>query len=200
MELIIATNNAGKVREYKEILEPLGYQVFSQGEKGIHLDVEETGTTFAENAYLKAKAIHDIAHCCVLSDDSGLQVAALGGEPGIYSARYKGLPTEHERRMAILEGLRQAENRNARFVCSICFVDAEGCSHLFKGVWQGRIAMAEEGTNGFGYDPIFIAEDADGRTTASLPISFKETYSHRAKAVQQLLQYLRGLPEDSGRG
>ena len=200
MKLVIASNNKGKIREYKDILEPLGFEPCSQSEAGIQLEIEETGTSFEENACLKAQGIYELTRCCVISDDSGLEVEALGGEPGIYSARYKGLATEHERRMAILEGLRQAENRNARFVCCICFVDAEGCSHLFKGVWQGRIAMAEEGTNGFGYDPIFIAENADGRTTASLPISFKETYSHRAKAVQQLLQYLRGLPADSGRG
>ena len=193
MKLILATNNKGKVKEYRDILTPLGFEVQSQSEAGIHLDVEETGTTFAENAYLKAKAIYDIAHCCVLSDDSGLQVTALGGEPGIYSARYKGLPTEHERRMAILDGLKDKADRSARFVCCVCFLDETGERHLFTGVWNGTIAEAEEGTNGFGYDPIFMAEDSGGRTTASLPITFKETHSHRAKAVGQLMDYLRSL-------
>jgi XTP/dITP diphosphohydrolase len=193
MRLILATNNKGKVKEYHDILTPLGFEVQSQSEAGIHLDVEETGTTFAENAYLKAKAIHDIAHCCVLSDDSGLQVAALGGVPGIYSARYKGLSTEHERRMAILEGLKSKSDRSARFVCCVCFLDEAGEQHLFTGIWNGVIAEAEEGTNGFGYDPIFMAEDSGGHTTASLPISFKETHSHRAKAVGQLMDYLRSV-------
>ena len=193
MKLILATNNKGKVKEYRDILTPLGFEVQSQSEAGIFLDVEETGTTFAENAYLKAKAIYDIARCCVLSDDSGLQVTALGGEPGIYSARYKGLPTEHERRMAILEGLKDKSDRSARFVCCVCLIDEKGEKHLFTGIWNGAIAEKEEGTNGFGYDPIFMAEDSGGHTTASLPISFKETHSHRAKAVGQLMDYLRSL-------
>lgn len=190
MKLIIASNNKGKIREYKDIFEPFGFEVFSQGEENICLEVEETGSTFEQNAVLKARAIHDIARCCVISDDSGLEVEALGGEPGLYSARYKGLETEHERRLAVLKGLEGAENRKARFVTCICFIDEAGEEHLFTGIWNGEIAGKEEGTNGFGYDPIFISEDADGKTTASLPISFKETYSHRAKAVGMLMEYL----------
>lgn len=192
MELIIASNNQGKVKEYKDIFEALGYQVFSQGEKGIHLDVEETGATFEENAVLKAEAIYARTHRCVVSDDSGLEVEALNNAPGIYSARYLGLQTEHERRMAILDGLQDSDNRKARFVTCICFIDEAGERHLFKGQWNGTIAYAEAGTNGFGYDPIFISEDGGGQTTASLPISFKETYSHRAKAVRLLMDYLKG--------
>lgn len=191
MELIIASNNPGKIREYHDILEPLGFTVYSQKDKGIFIEVEETGTTFEENARLKARAIYDLQHCCVLSDDGGLQVEALNNEPGIYSARYKGLPTEHERRMAILEGLKGQSNRKARFVDCICFIDESGEEHLFTGTWNGTIAEEEQGTSGFGYDPIFISEDGNGHTTASFPISFKETYSHRAKAVRQLLEYLK---------
>ena len=191
MRLIIATNNAGKVREYRDILEPLCFQVLSQSEAGIRLEVDETGTTFEENALLKARAVFEIAGCPVIADDSGLQVAALGGEPGILSARYKGLPTEHERRMAVLDGLKGQEDRRARFVCCICYIDGSGEHHQFKGIWNGSIAHAEEGTNGFGYDPIFIAEEADGRTTASQPITFKEEHSHRAKAVRMLMGYLQ---------
>lgn len=190
MELIIASNNKGKVKEYKDIFEKFGYQVYSQSEKDIHLEVEETGETFEENATLKAQAIYDITHSCVISDDSGLQVEALNNEPGLYSARYKGLETEHERRMAIIDGLKDSDNRKARFVTCICFIDETGEKHLFTGIWNGNIAYQEEGTNGFGYDPIFISEDADGKTTASLPITFKETYSHRAKAVKLLMEYL----------
>ena len=153
--------------------------------------MEETGSTFEENAILKAQAIYDITHSCVISDDSGLEVEALNNEPGIYSARYKGLETEHERRLAIIEGLQGAENRNARFVTCICFIDENGQRHIFEGIWRGTIARREEGTNGFGYDPIFISEDGGGKTTASLPISFKEAYSHRAKAVRKLMDYLQ---------
>ena len=195
MELTVASNNRGKMAEYREILGPLGFKVLSQSEKGIHIDVEETGTTFEENALLKARAVYDLAHCAVISDDSGLQVEALGGEPGIYSARYRGLATESERRQAVLDGLKGSDSRQARFVCCICYIDASGQARLFKGVWNGSIAREAAGANGFGYDPIFIADEAEGRTTASLPISFKETHSHRAKAVGQLTAYLRGLKE-----
>ena len=191
MRLVIASNNPGKVREYKEIFGPSGFQVLSQGEAGIRLEVEETGTTFEENSRLKARAVYDLSRCCVIADDSGLEVEALGGEPGLYSARYKGLETEHERRLAVLAGLKGCANRKARFVTCICFIDETGEEHLFTGIWNGEIALQEEGTNGFGYDPIFISEDGNGKTTASLPLSFKEEYSHRAKAVRQLIAYLR---------
>lgn len=190
MELIIASNNEGKVAEYKDILEPYGFEVFSQSEKGINIEVAETGSTFEENALLKAKAVFDLTGGCVLSDDAGLIVEALNGEPGIYSARYKGLETEKERREAILKQLENKDNRTARFECCICFIDEYGKTNLFKGVWNGCIAFEEEGTNGFGYDSIFISEDSNGKTTASLPISFKETFSHRAKAVKQLMEYM----------
>lgn len=194
MKLIIASNNKGKIREYKDIFEPFGFEVRSQGEENIRLEVEETGTTFAQNAVLKARAIYEISRCCVISDDSGLEVEALGGEPGLYSARYKGLETEHERRLAVLVGLEGSDNRKARFVTCICFIDETGEEHLFTGTWNGEIALREEGTNGFGYDPIFISEDGNGKTTASLPISFKEEHSHRAKAVRKLLAWLRSDP------
>ena len=197
MKLIIASNNRGKIREYMDILEPFGFQVSSQEEEHIHLEVDETGATFEENAVLKARAVHDIAHCCVISDDSGLEVEALNGEPGIRSARYKGLETEHERRLAILQALEGSDNRRARFVTCICFIDEEGTEHLFTGTWNGEIARKEEGVNGFGYDPIFISENGNGKTTASMPLLFKETYSHRAKAVKELMAYLqsRGYTE-----
>ena len=191
MKLIIASNNNGKIKEYREILEPFGFQVCSQGEENIQLEAEETGTTFEENAILKARAVYETAQCCVIADDSGLEVEALNGEPGLYSARYKGLETEHERRMAVLDALRGSENRNARFVTSICFIDEAGSEHLFTGIWKGAIADREMGSNGFGYDPIFISEDGNGKTTASMPVKFKETYSHRAKAAKALIAYLQ---------
>ena len=191
MKIIIASNNPGKVREYRDLLEPLGYAARSQEEENILTDTEETGATFAENAALKARAVYGRSRCCVIADDSGLEVEALGGEPGIYSARYKGLATEHERRMAVLQGLEGKENRRARFVTCICLIDEDGEEHLFTGTWSGVIAEKEDGTNGFGYDPIFVSEDGNGRTTASMPLSFKETCSHRAKAVRALADFLR---------
>ena len=159
--------------------------------KNINIKVEETGTTFEENAILKAQAIYDIAHACVLSDDSGLEVEALNNEPGIYSARYKGLQTDEEIRKAILKELEGNSNRKAKFTCCICYIDEKGEKHLFKGIWNGEISLKEEGNNGFGYDPIFISEDGNGKTTASLPIEFKEKNSHRAKAVAMLFDYLK---------
>ena len=191
MKLIIASNNNGKIKEYREILEPFGFQVCSQGEENIRLETEETGSTFEENAILKARAVYETAQCCVIADDSGLEVEALNGEPGLYSARYKGLGTEHERRMAVLDGLQGSKNRNARFVTCICFIDEAGHEHLFTGIWKGTIADREMGSNGFGYDPIFISEDGNGKTTASLPVEFKETFSHRAKAAKALVAYLQ---------
>ena len=191
MKLIIASSNPGKIREYKDIFEPIGFQVSSQDEENICPDVEETGSTFAQNAVLKARAVFELSRCCVISDDSGLEVEALGGEPGLFSARYKGLKTEHERRLAVLKGLEGSPRRDARFVTCICFMDVAGKEHLFTGIWNGRIAYREEGSNGFGYDPIFIPEDGRGKTTASMPLSFKETHSHRAKAVRKLVSWLQ---------
>ncbi len=196
MKLIIASHNEGKLREFRDILEPLGFSVLSQAEAGIAQDVEETGATFAENAVLKARAVYEAARCCVIADDSGLEVNALGGEPGVRSARYKGLGTEHARRMAVLEGLEGKEDRSARFVTCICFLDEAGEAHLFTGVWNGVIAEREEGSAGFGYDPIFISADGGGRTTASLPLSFKEAHSHRAKALRDLTAWLRSRGQD----
>ena len=191
MDIIIASNNKGKISEYRNILGALGHNVYSQSEKNINIKVEETGTTFEENAILKAQAIYDIAHACVLSDDSGLEVEALNNEPGIYSARYKGLQTDEEIRKAILKELEGNSNRKAKFTCCICYIDEKGEKHLFKGIWNGEISLKEEGNNGFGYDPIFISEDGNGKTTASLPIEFKEKNSHRAKAVAMLFDYLK---------
>ena len=190
MDLIIASNNKGKIKEFKKILEPMGFDVYSQGDKNINIEVEETGTTFEENAVLKAQAIYDKIHSSVISDDSGVEVEALNNEPGIYSARYKGLKTDSERCKAILQELNGKDNRKARFVCCICYIDETGEKHLFKAFWEGKIAFKEEGSNGFGYDPIFIPEKSEGKTLASMPNEFKNTYSHRAKAVKMLEEYL----------
>lgn len=190
MDLIIASNNKGKISEYKDLLEKFGYTVFSQGEKNINIEVEETGTTFEENAILKAQAIYDKTHECVISDDSGLEVEALNNEPGIYSARYKGLTSDEEIRKEIIKELEGKTNRKAKFTTCICYIDKNGETHIFTGEWNGTIAFKEEGQNGFGYDSIFIAEESKGKTTASLPIDFKETYSHRAKAIRKMVEFL----------
>ena len=135
MELVIASGNKGKIREYRDILAPLGYQVFSCREKGADPDVEETGTTFEENALIKARAIHEKLRTAVIADDSGLEVTALGGEPGLYSARYKGLKTEHERRMAVLEGLRGVSDRTK---CSFSMEKSAGPKKSIHPRSRGR--------------------------------------------------------------
>ena len=128
MKLVIASNNKGKIREYKQILEPLGYEVFSQSEAGLILDVEETGTTFAENSALKARAAFKLCGCAVLADDSGLEIDALDGEPGVYSARYGGLETDDERTALVLKKMKEIpdDKRGAHFTCTIHFIKADG--------------------------------------------------------------------------
>ena len=184
MEIIIATGNAGKVREFKRMLEPLGYQVFSQKEKGIILDVEETGTTFAENAVRKAKAVWEKVKLPVIADDSGLCVDALDGRPGIYSARYAGEgATDADRVKKLLAELEGKENRTGRFVCAIAYIDGTGETHVFEGVCKGTMAESPRGEDGFGYDPIFYYPPA-GKTFAELTAEEKNRVSHRARALQ----------------
>ena len=174
MEIIIATGNAGKVREFKRMLEPLGYQVFSQKEKGIILDVEETGTTFAENAVRKAKAVWEKVKLPVIADDSGLCVDALDGRPGIYSARYAGEgATDADRVKKLLAELEGKKNRTGRFVCAIAYIDGTGKTHVFDG---------------FGYDPIFLVGE---KTFAEMTAKEKDAVSHRGKANRLLEDYLK---------
>lgn len=189
MKLILATNNKGKVKEFKEILTPLGFDVVSQSEAGIDIEVEETGTNFEENAVLKAKAVYDIAKTYVIADDSGLEVDALDKKPGIYSARYEGLKTPHERNMRILEQLNgvEDEKRTARFVCTICFIRDNGEINTVRGTCEGKIGFEEKGTNGFGYDPIFVYKD---RTLAQMSEDEKNSISHRGNAIKELLRII----------
>lgn len=189
MKLILATNNKGKVKEFKEILSPLGFEVVSQSEAGINIEVEETGTTFEENAILKAKAIYDITKTYVIADDSGLEVDALDKKPGIYSARYEGLETAHERNMKILNQLDGIDDskRTARFVCTICLVRDNGEFSTVRGTCEGKIGYEEKGINGFGYDPIFIYND---KTLAQMSEDEKNSISHRGNAIKELLKII----------
>lgn len=192
MNIIVASNNEGKIKEFKKILEPLGYNVISQKEAGINIEVNETGTTFRENSELKARAIYEITHTQVLADDSGIEVEYLNNEPGIYSARYKGLKTDEEKRNYILNQLEGIEpsKRNARFVCCICYINKEGKESFAEGYWNGKIAMQAKGENGFGYDPIFIP-NGEKRTSAEMLPEEKNAVSHRAVALKKLLEILK---------
>ena len=194
MEIIFASNNENKLREIRAKLTNGDIKIVSQKEAGFNLEVEETGTTFEENAILKAEAIFKLTNKPVLAEDGGLEVDELDGAPGVYSHRFAGEnATDEDRRNKILTLLKDVpdEKRTARFKCVGCYIDENGEKHIFEGASEGKIGYEAKGNNGFGYDPIFISEDGAGRTTASMPISFKETYSHRARAVRQLTEFLR---------
>lgn len=186
-KLILASNNKNKLREVREILEPLGYEVVSQSEAGADIEVEENGTTFEENAAIKARAIYDIYRTAVIADDSGLSVDALNGAPGIYSARYAEEGKRCARVLSELEGVPE-EKRGAKFVCVICFIDSEGGEHLFRGECAGRIGYEKRGTNGFGYDPIFMVGDS---SFAEISAEEKNSMSHRANALAKLSEYIK---------
>ena len=189
MEIIIATGNAGKVREFKRMLEPLGFTVFSQKEKGITVDVEETGDTFAENALIKARAVWEIAHTAVIADDSGLCVDALNGRPGVYSARYAGEnATDADRNRKLLAELEGVQNRSAHFTCAIAYISADGKERVFEGICPGTIGFEPKGADGFGYDPLFYWQD---KTFGEMSAEEKDAVSHRGRANRMLETYLK---------
>ena len=195
MRIILASNNQNKLREMSEILLPFGCEVISQSQAGVDIDVEETGSTFEENAALKAEAFYRLTSQPVISDDSGLEVDALGGEPGVYSARYGGEEAKGRRKellLSRLEGVSE-EKRTARFVCVIHYIDGEGQSHSFRGECEGRISFEKRGEMGFGYDPVFIPEShySDGLTFAQIPAEEKNELSHRGKALKMLAEYIK---------
>ena len=193
-ELLVATNNAGKVRELSQLLAGLPLRLRLLSEFPGVPEAEETGTTFAENATLKALHYSGHTGLLTLSDDSGLGVEALGGAPGVYSARYAGPHATYAERMAKLLGELEAaggEGRRARFVCVIAVADpSAGALDTFEGACEGRIALAPRGTGGFGYDPIFIPEGYD-QTFGELPEEVKHSVSHRARALAQAARHLR---------
>ena len=197
MRLVFATGNQGKMREIRDIMSDSGYEIVSMKEAGVDPEIEEDGTTFEENAMIKAREVSKLLpNDLIIADDSGLEVDALGKEPGIYSARYMGEATSYDiKNQNIIDRLEGVpdEERTARFVCAMAAVFPDGTEKTFVRTMEGRIGYEIAGENGFGYDPIFISEDGNGRTTASLPISFKEKYSHRAKAVEKLMAYLKLL-------
>jgi XTP/dITP diphosphohydrolase len=193
-ELLVATNNAGKVRELSQLLADLPLRLRLLSELGDIPEAEETGTTFAENATLKALHYSALGRMLTLSDDSGLAVDALGGAPGVYSARYAGpRATYAERMRKLLDEIDAAgdEERRARFVCVIAVADpATGDLQTFEGTCEGRIARAPRGGGGFGYDPVFIPEGYD-QTFGELPDEIKRSVSHRARALARAARHLR---------
>ena len=192
-KIIFATGNEGKMKEVRMILEDLGLPVLSLKDAGITADVEENGTTFEENAQIKAKAIMEMTGALVLADDSGLEVDALDKEPGIYSARYMGHDTSyHIKNQNIIDRLegKVGEERSARFVCAIAAAFPDGRVLITRGTMEGQIGYEEKGENGFGYDPIFYLPEY-GVTSAEIPIEKKNEISHRGKALEAMKIKLR---------
>lgn len=191
MKLLVASTNTGKIAEYRDLLAGLPQTVVGLRDVGVDWDVPETGSTFEENALLKARVYAQASNMLTLADDSGLCVDALGGAPGVYSARYA--PGGDQARIdKLLDALRDVptERRTAKFVCVIALALPDGSTWTFEGECAGRIAFGSSGANGFGYDPIFFMPEHGG-TMADLPEEFKNTISHRARAVAKAKEWLK---------
>ena len=185
--LLLATNNAGKVAEFRQLLDGCGWQIVTPAEIELKIAIDETGQTYAENATLKAVAYASASGLTSLADDSGLEVDALDGRPGVLSARYAGADrTDAERAEALLTELRDVadERRTARFRCVIAIASGEDRVELAEGAVEGRIVREPRGESGFGYDPIFLLPER-GLTMAELPAGEKHRVSHRGAAARE---------------
>lgn len=189
MEIVLGSSNPHKVKEINKIV---GNADMTFILPPYSFDPDETGTTFAENSLIKAKAAWELSHDWSLADDSGLCIDALGGKPGIYSARYAETPQKRiERVLRELDGI---ENRKAHFICHMTLINPKGDVALScEGVCKGTIIKEAKGTNGFGYDPIFLPDGYD-KTIAELPEDEKNRISHRSKALSQVIEYLKICP------
>ena len=191
MKIIAATTNKGKIREFQEILGKLGYEVVSMHDEGIDVEVEETGTTFAENALIKARAVSLLCDFPVIADDSGLCVDALDGAPGIYSARFAGDgATDEDRNIKLLEVMEAEENRKAQYVASIALIFPDGRELVTEGTVEGEILREEMGTGGFGYDPLFMCTEI-GKCFGIATPEEKNAVSHRGRALMKLFDILK---------
>jgi XTP/dITP diphosphohydrolase len=190
--LVLASSNSGKVREFRALLAPLGIEVIPQGELGVP-DADEPHATFVENALVKARHASRHAQLPALADDSGICVAALGGEPGVHSARFAGEPRSDRRNNeALVAKLKDRSDRRAHYYCVVVLVrHADDPEPLIaEGRWHGEVVAAPRGTGGFGYDPHFLLPDL-GRTAAELSPEEKHAVSHRGKALRRLIALLR---------
>ncbi|MDT8386648.1 MAG: XTP/dITP diphosphatase [Thiogranum sp.] len=193
-KIVLASNNAGKVREFNELLSGSEFEVVPQSELSVP-DIEETGLTFVENALLKARNAAALTGRPAIADDSGLEVDALNGAPGIYSARYAGVDaSDADNLHKLLQALEDVddENRSARFQCVMVYLRHanDPTPRIFQGSWEGRILRAPRGANGFGYDPVFYVPERNC-SSAELPADIKNSLSHRGKALRQLVEALR---------
>jgi len=185
-KLLIATNNPGKIREYEQLLVGLPVALTFPAEEGLFLGIDESGATFEENARIKALAYTHASGLLTLADDSGLEVEALGGAPGVWSARYAGRGAgdvdRYRKLLTALEGIPRVQ-RAARFRCVVAIAQPDGVVEIAQGVCEGEIGFAPKGNNGFGYDPIFVVAGYGGQTMAELTRDLKNQISHRARAV-----------------
>jgi XTP/dITP diphosphohydrolase len=191
MKLIFATNNQHKVSEIRSVL-PASYTIITLKEAGIDIDIPEPHNTLEANAQEKARTIFNMTQTNCFSEDSGLEIIALSGAPGVQSARYAGEGrSSADNNLKVLEQMKEENNRKAQFRTVICLL-LNGEEYLFEGICEGTIISDEKGTEGFGYDPIFIPEGAD-KTFAEMTMNEKNQYSHRRKAVDKLVTFLNNL-------
>ena len=191
-KFVLATSNPGKIQEFRDILAELHVDFVTRNDLGIDCEIEETGSTFRENALIKAKAICGITGLPSISDDSGLMVDALDGGPGVYSSSFGGEGLDGEQRCAyLLEKLRGVDNRNAKFVCTVVCAFPDGKVLAAEGECPGVIAASPRGSNGFGYDPVFFARGMN-KTMAELSNEEKNRLSHRGEALRKLAKLLGG--------
>ena len=192
-DIIIATKNKGKAKEFESMFAPLGYRVLTMLDMEGAADIEETGETFEENAILKSEALSREFNTMVIADDSGLMIDALDGRPGVYSARYAGESKDDEANIdKVLEELKDvpAEKRTARFYCALAVSKPGQDTVTFSGTVEGTILTERRGENGFGYDPIFYVAEL-GKTTAEMEPEEKNGISHRARALQKLRENIK---------
>jgi XTP/dITP diphosphohydrolase len=187
-KIVMATGNPGKIREIARLLEGLGIEIVAQSEVGV-ADAEETGTTFAENSLLKAHHAAAATGLPAIADDSGLAVDALGGAPGVWSARYAGDAGDEANNDKLLQALDGVENRAAAFHCVATYVEPGGDVLVAEGVWHGSILEERRGSGGFGYDPLFFVPEC-GCSSAELPAAEKNARSHRGQALRRLVELL----------
>lgn len=190
-QVVIATKNKGKAKDFEALFAPLGYKVVTMFDVAPDMEIEETGTTFEENAVLKAETLANELGTIVIADDSGLAVDALNGEPGVYSARYAGDHDDAANIVKVLENLQgvKYEERTARFVCCIAIAGPKMETTTVFGTCEGIILEEKRGTNGFGYDPIFFVPELD-KAMAELTAEEKGRISHRGNAIRQLADAL----------
>lgn len=193
-KVVIATKNKGKAKDFEALFQPLGFEVVTMFDVAPDMEIEETGTTFEENAVLKAETLAKELNMIVIADDSGLAVDALGGAPGVYSARYAGDHDDEANIVKVLENLAGVpeEKRTARFMCALAIAGPEMDTTTVFGTCEGIILEEKRGTNGFGYDPIFFIPELN-RAMAQLTPEEKGAISHRGNAIRKLAQALPTL-------